>query len=108
MQVWFRSVVISAILFTLYQLSLMSKVMGLHEKINTHTQVVKPVKRDYYEEFQRAKKTRNCFGEYGKEAKLLPPDWEKGNELLKKTGINTLVSDRVPLDRTLPDFRHEG
>ena len=100
--------VISAILFTLSQFSLMSKVLGPHEKSKIHAQVVKHVKRDYYEEFQRAKKTRNCFGEYGKEAKLFPPDWEKGNELLKRTGINTLVSDRVPLDRTLPDFRHEG
>ena len=55
LEVWIRSVVISAILFTLSQFSLMSKVLGPHEKSKIHAQVVKHVKRDYYEEFQRAK-----------------------------------------------------
>ena len=86
----------------------MSKVLGPNEKIKTHSHVSVPVKRDYYEASLRVKKIRNCFGDYGKAATLTPPDWEKGNDLLKKTGINTLVSDRVPLDRTLPDLRPEG
>ena len=47
------------------------------------------------------------LGKYGKAAFLDGEAKEKGKEALKTFALNTVLSDRIPLDRPLGDYRHQ-
>lgn len=47
------------------------------------------------------------LGNYGEPAFLKGPDKEKGEEALKHVALNTVLSDHMPLNRTLKDNRHK-
>lgn len=47
------------------------------------------------------------LGNYGEPAYLQGEDKKKGEEALKKVALNTVLSDRMPLDRTLRDPRNK-
>lgn len=46
------------------------------------------------------------LGQYGEAAYLEGEDKEKGELMLKEVALNTVLSDRMPLDRKLRDPRH--
>jgi polypeptide N-acetylgalactosaminyltransferase len=48
------------------------------------------------------------IGEEGKPAFLSVEDNDKKEELYKVNGFNGLLSDRIALNRSLPDIRHKG
>lgn len=45
-------------------------------------------------------------GEQGQAYQLTPEDEKLKDALYKTNGFNALVSDRIPLNRTLKDIRH--
>lgn len=47
------------------------------------------------------------LGEFGEPAYLEGKDKEEGEKALKKVALNTVLSDRMPLNRTLRDPRHK-
>lgn len=47
------------------------------------------------------------LGRNGEPAYLQGRDKEMGEEALKKVALNTVLSDRMPLNRTLKDPRHK-
>ncbi|XP_059059469.1 N-acetylgalactosaminyltransferase 6-like [Achroia grisella] len=53
-------------------------------------------------------KTREGIGEQGKPASLPKEDEELEKELYSVNGFNGALSDRIPLNRSLPDIRHPG
>ena len=55
-----------------------------------------------------AEAKRNGTGEQGKRAFLPAEDNDKKEELYKVNGFNGLLSDRIALNRSLPDIRHKG
>ena len=75
-------------------------------KSDSIAQSDKKTKMDHYENYQKIRKSRNCFGKNGQPAILAESDKKRGKDLLEKHGVNLLVADRVPLDRTLPDYRN--
>jgi polypeptide N-acetylgalactosaminyltransferase len=48
------------------------------------------------------------IGEQGKSAFLSVDDNANKEELYKVNGFNGLLSDRIALNRSLPDIRHKG
>lgn len=50
---------------------------------------------------------RNGFGEHGKGEELTDPKEIKRNgELWNKTGMSVLISDKISVNRSIPDYRH--
>lgn len=47
-------------------------------------------------------------GEQGQPLHLKPEDEHEKQELYKVNGFNALASDRIALNRSLPDIRHPG
>lgn len=45
------------------------------------------------------------LGEYGKPAYLKGGEKAKGNQVLKEKAINIILSNKIPLQRKLPDVR---
>ena len=45
------------------------------------------------------------LGEYGKPAYLSGEEKIKGNEVLKEKAVNIILSNKIPLQRKLPDVR---
>ncbi|XP_055371879.1 N-acetylgalactosaminyltransferase 6-like [Condylostylus longicornis] len=60
--------------------------------------------RNYMEE----EKLKTGIGEQGKSAKLPLHEAEKGKLLFSQNGFNGLLSDKISLNRSLPDIRFEG
>lgn len=51
--------------------------------------------------------SRTGFGEHGKGEKLeVPEDIKKNEELFKQYGMSVLISDKMSVNRSIPDFRH--
>jgi polypeptide N-acetylgalactosaminyltransferase len=55
-----------------------------------------------------AESKQKGIGEQGKSAFLSANDSAKKEELYKVNGFNGLLSDRIALNRSLPDIRHKG
>ena len=51
---------------------------------------------------------RKGIGEHGKPEKLEPSDKEMEDKLFHKNGFNALLSDKISLNRSIPDIRHPG
>lgn len=47
------------------------------------------------------------LGDHGEAAHLEGKDKEEGEKALKSVALNTVLSDRIPLNRTLRDPRHK-
>jgi polypeptide N-acetylgalactosaminyltransferase len=71
--------------------------MAEHVKIDWH---------DY--QLIEAEAKQKGIGEQGKRAFLPADDNAKKEELYKVNGFNALLSDRIALNRSLPDIRHRG
>jgi polypeptide N-acetylgalactosaminyltransferase len=71
--------------------------MAGHVKIDWH---------DY--KLIEAEAKQKGIGERGKPSFLSVDDNEKKEELYKVNGFNGLLSDRIALNRSLPDIRHKG
>lgn len=48
------------------------------------------------------------FGEQGIPVKIDPKDLDKYEDLYKVNGFNAALSDKIALDRAVPDIRHKG
>jgi polypeptide N-acetylgalactosaminyltransferase len=67
------------------------------------------VKIDWHDyKLIEAEAKQNGIGEQGKRAFLPADDNDKKEELYKVNGFNGLLSDRIALNRSLPDIRHKG
>lgn len=53
-------------------------------------------------------KARDGIGEQGKPARLPKEDEDLEKELYSVNGFNGALSDKIPLNRSLPDIRHPG
>lgn len=51
---------------------------------------------------------RTGIGEHGHPAHLTASDSDKYDELYKVNGFNAALSDKIALDRALPDIRNKG
>ena len=47
-------------------------------------------------------------GEHGKPAYLSAAESKNYDKLYKVNGFNAALSDKIPLDRAVPDIRHKG
>ncbi|XP_049792105.1 N-acetylgalactosaminyltransferase 6-like isoform X4 [Schistocerca nitens] len=70
---------------------------GASEKIDWHD--YKQIERD---------DLRKGIGEHGKPANLNPEESALKESLYRENGFNALLSDKIALDRALPDIRHKG
>jgi polypeptide N-acetylgalactosaminyltransferase len=67
------------------------------------------VKIDWHDyKLIEAEAKQKGIGEQGKPAFLSVEDNAKKEELYKVNGFNGLLSDRIALNRSLPDIRHKG
>ena len=55
-----------------------------------------------------AEKRQKGVGEQGKPAYLSPSEDAKKEELYKVNGFNGHLSDKIALNRSVPDIRHKG
>lgn len=51
---------------------------------------------------------RSGVGEQGQPAHLTASDSSTYDDLFKVNGFNAALSDKIRLDRALPDIRHKG
>jgi len=71
--------------------------------------VTENVKIDWHDhKLIEAEAQQKGIGEQGKPAFLPVEDNDKKEELYKVNGFNGLLSDRIALNRSLPDIRHKG
>ncbi|PSN53588.1 putative polypeptide N-acetylgalactosaminyltransferase 10 [Blattella germanica] len=68
-----------------------------------------PGKIDWHDhKLIEAEMKQKGVGEQGKPAYLSPSENDKKEELYKVNGFNGLLSDKIALNRSLPDIRHKG
>jgi len=71
--------------------------------------VTEHVKIDWHDrKLIEAEAKQKGIGEQGKAAFLPAEDNDKKEQLYKVNGFNGLLSDRIALNRSLPDIRHIG
>jgi polypeptide N-acetylgalactosaminyltransferase len=56
----------------------------------------------------KEEESRKGVGEHGRAEKLDPADKELQDKLFSKNGFNALLSDKISLNRSIPDIRHPG
>jgi polypeptide N-acetylgalactosaminyltransferase len=67
------------------------------------------IKIDWHDhKLVEAEAKQKGIGEQGKSAFLSVDDDAKKEELYRGNGFNGLLSDRIALNRSLPDIRHKG
>jgi len=77
--------------------------------VNKDITVTEHVKIDWHDhKLIEAEAKQKGIGEQGKAAFLSADDNEKKEQLYKVNGFNGLLSDRIALNRSLPDIRHKG
>jgi hypothetical protein len=59
-------------------------------------------------EFIKCEGKRAGLGEQGKPASLSKEEAEAEDKLFKRNGFNALLSDKISLNRSVPDIRHPG
>lgn len=68
---------------------------------------VNGVKKDWHDyEFIAYEESRKGFGENGEPEKLSPEELPFHDELFYQNGYNALLSDKIALNRSVPDIRH--
>jgi polypeptide N-acetylgalactosaminyltransferase len=77
--------------------------------VNKDITVTEHVKIDWHDrKLIEAEAKQKGIGEQGKAAFLPAEDNDKKEQLYKVNGFNGLLSDRIALNRSLPDIRHIG
>lgn len=77
--------------------------------VNKDVTLTEHVKIDWHDyKLIEAEAKQQGIGEQGKRAFLPADDNDKKEELYKVNGFNALLSDRIALNRSLPDIRHKG
>lgn len=77
--------------------------------VNKDITVTEHVKIDWHDhKLIEAEAKQKGIGEQGKAAFLSADDNDKKEQLYKVNGFNALLSDRIALNRSLPDIRHKG
>lgn len=67
------------------------------------------VKIDWHDYgYIEAEKEREGIGEAGKSAHLENQDDDLQDKLFKRNGFNALLSDKISVNRSVADIRHEG
>lgn len=79
-----------------------NKINGRETKLEL-TRIEEKYER-YFREYES--KIVPNLGNLGEAAHLEGKDKEEGDKTLKKVALNTVLSDRIPLNRTLRDPRH--
>lgn len=59
-------------------------------------------------EYMKIEQKQVGLGEGGKPAKLSDSEKDAQDALYKQNGFNALLSDKIALNRSLPDIRHPG
>ncbi|XP_074650441.1 putative N-acetylgalactosaminyltransferase 9 [Tubulanus polymorphus] len=88
-----------------------STIPPLHKASRSKTSVFSPStvsRRPYYEDYKMRALNLNGPGEMGKPVTSGPDEREATENAIDKYGINTVVSDRVSLERHLADHRSTG
>jgi polypeptide N-acetylgalactosaminyltransferase len=70
---------------------------------------VKRIKIDWHDyKLISIEQSKVGVGEQGKPGKLDPSEKEEQEKLFNKNGFNALLSDKISLNRSIPDIRHPG
>lgn len=84
------------------------KLLNAAERPNSFFRNYEKTKIDWHDyEYIEAEKMQTGIGEQGKRAKVNEDEDEERERMALKAGFNAMLSDRIALNRSLPDIRHK-